>query len=182
MTTWSIPNVAAFWESEGGPVARVVVFVSIAIAESSLDDAAVSVTDAIGLWQEEPGHAGEYGYAVSDLYNPRVNAFIAVRLSGFGSNCAAWDTAYANIYSSGRYSFLGFPEQGSAAWNNLAMVANVLGRSPGVTPITNAEPGITTDLPGAVSRWQDLGGRQLPALGRQLLDQRARLDRVYTAP
>lgn len=180
MTVLTIPQVAGWWEREGGPSSRTVEFVAIAIAESSLDTAAVSVTDAIGLWQEEPDHAGEYGYPVSALYDPQVNAFIAVRLSGFGSNCAAWDTAYRNIYASGRYGFLGYPEQGSAAWNNLATVANVLGRSAIPAAQLPPMPGISTDLPGAVSRWQDVAGRQLPGLSRALLAQRARLNRLYT--
>ena len=182
MTILTIPQVAGWWEREGGPSTRTVEFVAIAIAESSLNTDAVSVTDAIGLWQEEPPHAAEYGFQVSGLYDPQVNAFIAVRLSGYGTNCAAWDTAYLNIYASGRYGFLGYPERGSAAWNNLATVANVLGRSaiPGGPPPT--QPDLGQDLPGAIARWQDLGGRQLPALGRSLLDQRAHLNRAYTAP
>lgn len=178
----TIPQIAGWWEREGGPPTRTVEFVAIALAESSGYTDAVSVTDAIGLWQEEPPHAGEYGYPVSALYDPQVNAFIAVRLSGYGTNCAAWDTAYANIYASGRYGFLGYPERGSAAWNNLATVGNVLGRStiPGGPPPQS--PDLGQDLPGAIARWQTLTAAQLPGLGRQLLDQRARLNRAYTAP
>lgn len=182
MTQLSIPQIAGWWEREGGPSTRTVEWVAISLAESSGFTDAVSVTNAIGLWQEEPDHAGEYGYPVSALFDPQVNAFIAVRLSGYGTNCAAWDTAYANIYASGRYGFLGYPEHGSAAWNNLATVANVLGRSaiPGGPAPT--QPGLGQDLPAAIARWQDWGGHKLPALTGHLATSRGHINRLYTAP
>lgn len=178
----TMQQVAGWWEREGGPSTRTVEWVAIAMGESSFDDTVVSSAGAIGLWQIMPFHAAEYGFQVGGLYDPQVNAFIAVRLSGYGTNCAAWDSAYLDINRSGRYGFLGYPERGSADWNNLATVANVLGRSaiPGGPP--PQQPGLGQDLPAAVARWQELGGQQLPALGRSLLSQRAHLSRLYTAP
>lgn len=179
MTVLTYHQAYAWWVQEGGPRSRGVEFVAIAIAESSLNTDAVSVTDAIGVWQEEPEHAGEYGYPVSALYDPQVNAFIAVRLSGFGQNCAAWDTAYADIYASGRYAFLAYPEHGSAAANNIPAVANVLGVNPGIPQGFPGAPPLGHDLPSAVQRWQDLAGRQIPGQAAALLRQRQRLNGLY---
>ena len=173
-------QVASWWEAEGGPAARAVEWVAIAMGESSFYTDAVSSAGAIGLWQIMPFHAAEYGFQVSGLYDPQVNALIAVRLSGYGANCAAWDSAYANIYASGRYSFLAYPERGSADYNNIPTVANLLGQHPGPVPSPAPTPGVTSDLAAATARWQDIAGKQLPGLGRQLAAQRARLDRLYT--
>lgn len=173
-------QVANWWLAEGGPSARTVEWVAIAMGESSFDDTVVSSAGAIGLWQIMPFHAAEYGFQVGGLYDPQVNAYIAVRLSGYGVNCAAWDSAYRDISASGRYGFLGYPETGSADYNNIPTVANLLGQHPGPAPGPAPTPGVSSDLPAATARWQDLAGRQLPGLRRTLLTQRARLNRMYT--
>lgn len=172
-------QVAGWWQDEGGPASRDVEWVAISMGESSFDDTVVSPAGAIGLWQIMPFHAAEYGFQVSGLYDPQVNAYIAVRLSGYGTNCAAWDTCYLDINASGRYSFLGFPEQGSAAWNNIPAVAAMLGKNPNYSATGGMPPVSGQDLDRAAARWQDLAGHQLPGLGRTLLRQRARLDRLY---
>lgn len=181
MTVLTARQVANWWEAEGGPRSRDVEWVAIALGESSLDTGAVSPAGAIGLWQIMPEHAAEYGFQVSGLYDPQVNAYIAVRLSGYGQNCAAWDSAYRDIYSSGRYAYLAYPERGSADWNNLAAVANELGQSSGAGQLPGGPPGIGTELNGAVARWQELGRQQLPALSRYLAAQRHGINRMYTA-
>lgn len=180
MTLWSARQVGGFWEGAGGPASRVVEWVAIALGESSFYDNAVSSAGAIGLWQIMPFHAGEFGITVDSLYDPRTNALVAVSLSGHGANCAAWDSAYLDIQASGRYTFLGFPERGSADWNNLAAVANELGRHPVIPGPGPQAPGLGADLPGAVARWQDLSGRQLPGLNARLAQVRAAADRAYT--
>ena len=173
-------QVAGWWQAEGGPASRDVEWVAIAIGESSLETGVVSSAGAIGLWQIMPEHAAEYGFEVSGLYDPQVNAYIAVRLSGYGTNCAAWDSAYRDINASGRYTFLAFPEQGSADYNNLPAAANELGKNPNYVKTLPTPPVSGQDTEAAVAHWQDLGGRQLPGMGRQLLAQRARLNRLYT--
>lgn len=179
MTVWSVHDVYGFWVTEGGPANRGVEFVAIAIAESSLDDHAVSVTSARGLWQEEPFWANSYGITVESLFDPRTNALVAVGISNHGQNCAAWDTAYADINVSGRYGFLAYPEHGSAAANNIPYVSNVLGRNPGIPQGFPGAPPIATDINGAVARWQNIAGAQLPSLTRQLARQRTLADRIY---
>lgn len=180
MTVWSARQVAAFWEGAGGPASRVVEWVAIAMGESGLNDAAVSPAGAISLWQIMPFWAAHFGITVDSLFDPRTNALVTVSISGNGTNCAAWDSAYRDIYASGRYSFLAFPEQGSADYNNLPAVANELGKNPNYNQTLPMPPVSGQDLDTAAARWQELGGRQLPGLGRQLLGQRARLNRLYT--
>lgn len=114
--------------AEGMPARRLVEFVAIAMAESSLDASAVSPAGAIGLWQIMPFNAPPFGFTARQLYEPAVNARVAVGLSGHGSNCAAWDTCYADIAASGRFSFLAFPQRGSAAWGNLTGASASIGR------------------------------------------------------
>lgn len=120
-------QVADYWIAAGGPKNRAVEFTAISSAESSHNTDVLSPVGAIGLWQIMPEHAAEYGYSVGQLYDPAINARVAVALSGHGTNCAAWDTCYYNIGVSGRYKFLGWPEDGSAAFNDLAVVSAQLG-------------------------------------------------------
>lgn len=136
MTTLSASQVAGYWERAGGPANRAVEFVAIAGAESSLDTEALSSTGARGLWQIEYYNASWAHATADELYDPLVNARAAVYGSGGGTNCAAWDTCYYDINTSGRYSFLGYPERDSAAWRWISSVTAALG-SGGVLPPVN---------------------------------------------
>ena len=186
MTILTIPQAATYLTDFGMPRSRVVEFVSIGIAESGLRTDALSSAGAIGVWQQMPFNATDRGYPASDLYDPNINALITVELSGQGVNCAAWDTAYADIGATGRYSFLAWPEAGSAAWRNEGMVAAVLshgypapvtgGPPPGTGP-TGAQlqeqqwaaelQSIELELVGGTKRWlaeQDKLDRELARL------------------
>lgn len=127
MTDLTASQVAGYWVAAGGPKSRIVEWVAISLGESGYDTAAVSSAGAIGLWQIMPFNAGPYGYTPADLYDPSVNASVAVQMSGHGTNCAAWDSAYADITASGRLSFLAWPQVGSADYDNLTTVAAELG-------------------------------------------------------
>ena len=138
-------EVAGYWTSAGGAASRRTEWLAIAMGESGTgggsadcDDAAVSSAGAIGLWQIMPFNAAPWGFTPNDLYDPFVNARIAVGMSGDGQNCAAWDSAYANIQASGRYSFLAWPEAGSADRANLPIAAAALGSAPPTDPTTPA--------------------------------------------
>lgn len=172
-------QVADLWIAAGGPKNRAVEWTAISLGESSYDTQALSSAGAIGLWQIMPEHAAEYGYTVADLYNPIVNARIAVKLSGGGTNCAAWDSCYADIYTSGRYAMLSWPEQGSADYNNLQIVAVQLGHDklggavpPPGTIETPAEAKVTAQL-------NKLASKVYPALIKQAIATGMAIDATY---
>jgi hypothetical protein len=172
VTLLTAAQVAGYWEGAGGPKSRAVEWAAIAMGESGFDTAAVSPVGAIGLWQIMPFNAPPYGYTPADLYDPAVNARVTVAMSGGGTNCAAWDSAYFDIGRSGRYRFLSWPEAGSADYLNLPVVAAEIGGTT-VSPISAPTyPGIADTLPGAVAEMQLLAGKALPAL--TLRSQRAR--------
>lgn len=167
MTVHTAAQVAGYWTGAGGPKTRAVEWVAVSIGESSLDDAAVSPVGAIGLWQIMPFNAATYGYAVADLYNPAVNAAVAVAMSGGGVNCAAWDSCYADIQASGRYTFLAWPEQGSADYANLAVAAAELAGH-GIPVVTSPDyPGLDNTLAASAKRWQQAGGQLVPQVTAQ---------------
>src|SRR6266571_4654039 len=91
----SVRGIAQLWTSNGGSSTNLVAAVAVAWAESSGDRYALSPACALGLWQILDIHAAEYGVSVDGLYDVRLNAGIAVALSGDGTNWEAWDVAYA---------------------------------------------------------------------------------------
>ena len=127
MTRRSAGEVAKYWTGAGGAANRQVEWVAISMGESGLDDAAVSPDGAIGLWQIMPFNAHYGGGSVGDLYDPAYNAKVAVIMSSNGANCAAWDSCYADIGRSGRYSYLSYPEKGSADYANIAIAGVAIG-------------------------------------------------------
>ena len=159
MTVLTIPQCAGAWLGASGPRSRMVEFVAISMAESSLDDEAVSPVGAEGLWQVMPFWFPDLGLPPDQWADPHVNALAAVAISGHGSNCAAWDTCYRDIGSSGRYTFLSFPEPGSAAANNIPQVAAVLGVNPPVPPPGGGgNPGTyNPNMPRVAAAWQAAG-------------------------
>lgn len=173
-------QVASYWTGAGGPSARAVEWVAIAMGESGLVTDAVSPAGAIGLWQIMPFNAGPNGATVGQLYDPAVNAMVAVKMSGGGANCAAWDSCYADIQASGRYSYLAYPEKGSADYNNLpAAYAELQGHNyGGITP--SAAPGVDASLNATVVKLQQAGGRAIPALTVAAGRIRASVDTIGT--
>lgn len=169
MALLSALEVASLWVSSGGPANRAVEWVAIAMGESSLDYLAISSAGAIGLYQIMPFNAAPYGFTVAELYDPHVNSRVAVLMSGGGTNCAAWDSAYRDINASGRYRFLSWPEQGSADWNNLpAAQAELSGH--GLSGITDpAAPSVQDTITAAVAQIQQSSARQLPQLASQTM-------------
>lgn len=177
MAQFTALQVADTWIAAGGPSSRAVEWVAISLGESSYNTSAVSSAGATGLWQIMPEHAAEYGYQVADLYTPLVNGKIAVALSGHGTNCAAWDSAYANILASGRYSFLAWPEAGSADYNNLAVVSAQLGRDKlgGAVPPVGANLGPVIAKDTAVLNL--LSAKVYPGLQKLAVAQRMAINR-----
>lgn len=179
MTRLSAAQVAGYWLGAGGPRDRVVEWVAIGIGESDLDDEVVSPAGAIGVWQVMPFNAPTYGYSPADLYNPAVNARVTVLMSGGGQNCAAWDSAYRNIYASGRYTYLAWPEVGSADYNNLSTAAALLGGQALKQIGTPRYPGVAGTLPAAIDDMQRIGGRAVPQLTAQLATTTRAINAMY---
>lgn len=179
MTQLTAQQVADLWVGAGGPKSRVIEWVAIALGESSYDTAAVSSAGAIGLWQIMPFHAQEFGITVDSLYDGRTNALVTVSLSGQGTNCAAWDSAYRDINASGRYSFLAFPEKGSADYNNISIVAGQLGGNPGIITPTSVPPWDDADYTKALAHSQFMTQRYLPATARNVLRNRAAVNHLF---
>lgn len=127
MTVLSAAQVADYWIQAGGPASRVVEWVAIAYGESGFDAEALSSAGAIGVYQIMPFNAAPHGVSVQDLYDPLINTRVAVEMSGGGVNCAAWDSAYADINATGRLAYLSWPQPGSADYNNLHIVSVMLG-------------------------------------------------------
>lgn len=172
-------EVADYWTGAGGPKSRAVEWVAIAIGESGLIDDAVSPVGAIGLWQIMPFNAAPYGFTVSQLYDPAVNAKVAVEMSGGGTNCAAWDSAYLDIQRSGRYTYLPWPEKGSADWNNLAIAAAQLGGRVIIPTDSSQQPGISATLPGTIAQIQHQAGLSIPAQSLRVQMVTGRLGRMF---
>jgi Transglycosylase SLT domain len=180
MARLTADEVAYYWRLEGGPASRQVEWTAIALGESSFITDALSPAGAIGLWQIMPFHAAEFGITVDSLYDPRTNAMVAVSLSGHGTNCAAWDSCYADINRSGRYSFLGYPEVGSADYNNIPIVARMLGQSPGIQQGGGPPPVDTHDYETALAHFNYMTARWWPAQSRAVQRERAVIDRMFT--
>lgn len=179
MTVLSAVQVADYWVGAGGPRQRAVEWVAIAIGESGFDDSVVSSAGAIGLWQIMPFNAPAFGFTSDQLFDPAVNARVAVLMSGGGTNCAAWDSCYLDINRSGRYTFLSFPEQGSADWNNLTPAAAQLqGHGLGGIP-GPPQPTLTNGMGEAVTTMQTISGRLIPAQTRALAILAFQVDTTY---
>lgn len=157
-------QVADYWIGAGGLKAQAVEWVAIAMAESGLDPVIVSPAGAIGLWQIMPFNAAPHGRTPAQLYNPGVNAQITVAMSAGGVNCAAWDSCYLNIYRSGRYPFLAYPESGSPAYMNIPLAAAAIGGSALKGIHVPLPPGVADTLPASVAALQQIGQRQIPAI------------------
>jgi hypothetical protein len=180
MTVLTASQVYDWYKSEGGPDNRSVAWLSVALAESSWNTGARSPTGAVGLYQFEPyswpANLGSFSLAT----DPGYNTLAMLDLSGGGANFAPWDTAYANIYASGRYAFLNWPEQGSAAWNNMGWVAAQLTGVPFHNPSPPGQPGLDGTLPGAIGWYRQVSGAVTPALAARLHRTMAVTARLYT--
>jgi len=157
-------QVAGFWTAAGGPADRAAEWVGICWGESSGDDQAVSSAGAIGLFQIMPFNASIGGGGVSNLYDPSYNTRVAVLMSGGGTNCAAWDSAYADINRSGRYSFLGYPEPGSADAHWAAVAAVALGVDATSSALSEPALEIGAAIGSVAATIQQVINSALPAL------------------
>ncbi len=148
----SIPDVAAAWNTADGSQSALVAAVAVCCSESSFDAHAISIDDAIGLWQILYSHASDAGQDTISLMDPATNARYAVELSNNGADWSAWDSAYDNAHpaTEGRHA-IPYPEHGSNAYACIPDVQAALAAAPtGITgggapgvPVQPAPPGTT---------------------------------------
>lgn len=180
MTQLTGVEVADYWIGAGGPRNRAVEWVAIALGESSLVSDVVSSAGAIGVWQIMPFNASIGGGSVADLYNPSYNARVAVIMSGGGANCAAWDSCYLDIYKSGRYSYLAWPEVGSADFNYLPYAQSLLAGH-GLTGLSDpGTPAMAGTIDGVVAKMTNVSDVAIPHLTQTLSALGPQIDRSFT--
>lgn len=152
--THTIAQIAHAWTANGGDPSQVIVAVAVSLAEScGGDQYAVSPSCAIGLWQILYSHLDNSGLPLEALYDENVNARFAVQISHNGTDWGAWDVAYkAGEGLTSRY-FIGYPEAGSAAYNQIPNVTAALGYAPvdtGGGPVTSGTPGVGVNPIGGI--------------------------------
>lgn len=179
MATLNAWDMAAAWIAAGGAPNRTVAWLSVSLAESSWNTDAVSPTDARGLYQMEPGSWPESAGPLSEWRDPNYNSRAAVILSGGGVNFAPWDTAYANIYRSGRYAFLQWPEESSAASSYMPYVSALLGNKYYGTVHAPETPGLTGGLPDAIRWYGEVANTVIPVLATRARGIGAAARRAY---
>jgi hypothetical protein len=164
MSILSAYQIVSAWVDNGGPKNRALAWAAVSLSESSWDTEAISPTEARGLYQIEPYSWPDGAGPFTDWIQPDANTKAAIILSGGGVNFAPWDTAYANIEASGRYSFLAWPENGSAAANNMPVVQGDLGTTGYGTTSAPDVPGLTGSLPDAIRWYGEVANTVLPVL------------------
>jgi hypothetical protein len=179
MTVISARQVGQYLVNNGCPSSRVVPWVAVSYGESEFNTRAESPVGARGIFQFMPGswpiECGPYANA----WNPDTSALACVILSGGGKNFAPWDSAYRDIYISGRYSFLSWPEAGSADWDLLPKIASMLGTNYHAQIVPNEAPGVAPTLPGALSWYATTTNSVLPRLRRSTHGYAVNANRTY---
>lgn len=179
MTRLTARQVAQYWVDNGGASDRAVAWTAVAMGESDFDTHAVSSVGARGLWQFMPGSWPIECGPFSNAFDPAANALAASILSGQGKNFAPWDSAYRDIYISGRYSFLSWPEEGSVDYRNITIVASELGPGYHAQIVPLKQPGIDNTLPGALSWYSSTTHTVLPRIQRRSRGYSAVARRLY---
>lgn len=163
----------------GMPVNRLTEWVAIGMGESDLDTEAVSSAGALGWLQIMPFNFAPNGVDIASWRDPILNAAVAVKMSGHGTNCAAWDSSYANIRHSGRYTFLGWPEPGSADYDNLPVAAAHLGTHMSGGMFPPAIPSVSSGAIAAMARIDRQAQWISTVISRELLWQRMRINSMF---
>lgn len=137
----SVVHVAQQWQKVGGSAATTVVAVAVAMAESGLDPFATSETCARGLWQIEDDSFIEGRPTADELFDSYNNAFWAHSLSNGGTYWSPWDSCYATYAGAVARRPISYPEVGSNAYKNIAIVARQLGEATNLAGMQGAWEG-----------------------------------------
>lgn len=179
MTFLTAREVAQHLVDNGCPSNSVVAWCAVSYGESDFDTRAESPVGARGIFQFMEGswpiQCGPYDNA----WDPDISSFAAMILSGQGRNFAPWDSAYLDIYLSGRLSFLAWPEAGSADWELLPKIAAMLGTGYHAQIVPLATPSVGGALPGALSWYATTTNTVLPSLRRRVHGYAVNANRTY---
>ena len=179
MTVLTAQQMADAYFTVNAPVKRIVAWLAVALAESSWETTAVSPADARGLYQIEPFNFPATGLTDATWTDPVANTRAMLILSGGGMNFAPWDTAYANIGASGRLSFLGWPQDNSAAFNDMPQVAGQLGPHATAQLGPPPQPGLAGGLPDALTWYAAAANSVVPTLAASARGTVVRARRSY---
>lgn len=158
MTVYGITDLAHIWTRNGGAANHAVAAVSVALAESGGNDHAVSPSADYGLWQINRTNFAAQGLSVASSFDPDTNARVAIRMSGNGTNWAAWCTCWVNPAANCGHGFISLPQPGSPAGSHLTIVSAVLGIVTAAQGITAAVGNEGNDYKAAWSQVGDFFG------------------------
>lgn len=154
--SYSPVTIAQIWERNGGNPSAVVSAVAVCLAESGGNTYAISPARDYGLWQINITNFASQGINSVTVFDPDVNAKVAIRMSGNGTNWAAWCTAWADPSNCG-HGFVNPPQPGSPAGNQIGTARAALGNLAGPTATANPS-GVQDRFTEAWAHVQNLHG------------------------
>lgn len=147
-----ISQIASAWEMYGGAKAHVVVAVAVCLAESGGNHDAISPSADYGLWQINAANFAALGLTKVTALEVAPNVRAAIRMSGNGTNWAAWCTCWVNPARDCGHGSLAYPQPGSPADAELPRAVAQLGGSAG----GSAPPPPTAGLNRTRTEWAHL--------------------------
>lgn len=153
MTIWTAAQIGRIWLNNGGASNHVQIAKAVSLAESGGNDHAISPSNDYGLWQINSANFDGLGVSPVTVLDPNINARCAIRMSGNGTNWAAWCTCWVDPGPNCGHGWLPGPQRGSPAWNVL------VGIDPAVAASVATGSG-TPNLPGthqAGQAWATVG-------------------------
>lgn len=156
MTVYTPNQIGALWQAQGGAFVHVITAIAVSLAESGGDSSAISPSHDYGLWQINEANFAALGVSLDTIRDPATNARCAIRMSGNGTNWAAWCTAWTDPGRDCGHGLLPAPQVGSPAYSKINEAAAYTG---GVVPAgTTAPAGVAATNTGkAVAAWGDVG-------------------------
>lgn len=152
MTVHTPVQIGQIWTANGGQAAKAYIAVAVALAESGGNDLAVSPAGDYGLWQINEANFPNLGINQTEAFDPNVSAKVAVRMSGNGTNWAAWCTAWPPPAESCGHGLVVVPAKGSPAYSHL----DALGTEPQAAILAVAISHPTSHEDAAKAEWANV--------------------------